>query len=68
MSLIRDLHPVEEYEPVSLWTLYPDANPQRPTVQPAPLEDNSALTRDVKLAAVATARRAYLRRHVGRRA
>lgn len=46
MDLIRDLHPeqiAEQYEVVNFWTVFPDANPRRPSVEPPGLPDYSGL-------------------------
>ncbi len=44
--MLRDLHPdraAQAYAVVSLWELYPDANPRRPVVSKAQLPDYTAL-------------------------
>ena len=50
-GLLRDLHPeqdLQQYEVLSLWDLYPDANPVRPGVRIEPLPDYAALTQEAK--------------------
>jgi hypothetical protein len=38
-----------EYEPISLWVFWPEAQPGRTPRVPEPLEDNSHLTRQAQL-------------------
>lgn len=45
MLITLDKQEADQYEVKSLWDVFPDANPQRPRVQPKGLEDNSALAR-----------------------